>query len=287
MRRCIFLAAYLISAFVPSWLQASCGSAACTLDTRSEERNVPHQLITDISFQYINQDQPRIGNHPAVVGQLPNPHHDEIATINRQATARLDYDLSERWGISVSLPFVGRTHDHISKEEATTARNTGGDLAEVTLQPGTGSYDVTGGVSFWSPVASVPMLRGGRGQLRIFGSAKYRINTAGTKGYRMGNEVLVSPGAAYPVLSNLDLLAQIDGRSKAKDHRGETDEDTNFTGGDFLWVSPGMRVHLTPQLSMYGYLQLPIYRRVNNEQITADRQALVGLTYAFVVGGER
>jgi hypothetical protein len=316
----------------PAWMYASCGSAACTLDTRSEELGATHQLIADISYQYINQDQPRIGNRSAAVGELPNPHHDEIATINRQVTGRFGYTLSDRWTVGLALPFLSRTHSHLSNEAAppeyqewrfaglgdlavevryliwapsavdaarvtvsaegkfptgaTTARNTEGELAEPTLQPGTGSYDAIGGLAYWSPLAAVPMLAGGQGRLRMFGSAKYRINTAGIDGYRMGNEVLVSQGASYPLLSRLDLLAQLDCRFKAKDHRGDTDEDTDFTGGDFLWASPGLRLHLTNNFSFYGYLQLPVYQRVNNEQIMAARQALVGVTYTFSnVGG--
>jgi hypothetical protein len=326
-RQTIVAEAVLLIFFALGALQASCGSASCTMDTRSEEHLEPHQLILDLSYMYIHQDEPRIGNHPAAVGELPNPHHDEIETINRQVTGRIDYAFSDRWAIGLSLPVIGRTHEHFSNEASppeleswrftglgdlvaevryafwapqgrdatrvyalmdgkfptgtTTARNAAGELAEPTLQPGTGSYDWIGGLGYWSPIAAVPMLTPGQGRLRLYGTAKYRVNTSGIEGYRMGNEILASQGVNYPVTSRFDVLTEIDVRSKAKDHRGNTEEDTDFTGGDFIWFTPGFRMHLTRSLSFYGLMQFAVYRRVNNEQITADKQAMVGLTFAL------
>lgn len=311
----------------PSSLKASCGSAVCALDTYTDRRLSPGRLRVDLSFQYINQDIPRIGSNRAAIGELRNPHHDEIATINRLTTLRTDYELSPRWGLGISLPFVGRTHAHISNEEdspgynrwgftgmgdflteirygilapaggisprvilsvagkfptgQTNARNDQGELAEPTIQAGTGSYDFIGGVSFWSIIGHVKTLTKTSAPLPFFAGAKYRLNTRGISRYRIGNESLLHAGIAYPAFPQWELMAQADSRFKAKDNPGNTDEDVNFTGGDFVWMSPGLRVHITKDFSVYGYLQLPIYQRVNNEQLASARQALVGMTYTF------
>ena len=42
----------------------------------------PRQFTLDFSFQYIDQDQVRIGTHKGFVGEIPSTH-DEIRTVNR------------------------------------------------------------------------------------------------------------------------------------------------------------------------------------------------------------
>jgi len=89
---------------------ASCGSESCPLDKASlwdESR-----LSFELSQQYIDQNQPRVGTHDAAVGAIAS-HHDEVRTVNRITTARAAYRPSQAWAFSAALPFVNRTHEHI------------------------------------------------------------------------------------------------------------------------------------------------------------------------------
>ena len=46
-------------------------------------------------------------------------------------------------------------------------------------------------------------------------------------------------------------------------------------------ISPGVRYGLTPDLDLYGFIQQPVYQRVNGVQLTADWSALAGISQRF------
>jgi len=97
----------------PAFAFASCGSEHCPIDLGMLwERSV---LTFDLSQQYIDQDQPRVGRHDVAVGAIPSPE-DEIRTVNRITTARAIYQPSARWTFSAGLPFVSRFHEHVHNE---------------------------------------------------------------------------------------------------------------------------------------------------------------------------
>lgn len=160
------------------------------------------------------------------------------------------------------------------------ARGDGG-LAEVTIQPGSGSYDFIGGAVYARSAGRAPTLKGETATLPVFLATSLRVNGEGSRDYKMGNEVQVNLGAAYPLLRSVELLGQANFRTRAKDTAGRTGEEVAFTGSTFLYLSPGLRYHLTESLSLYGYAQLPVYQRVNQEQLTAPWNLLLGVTIGF------
>jgi len=108
------LAAGLATVALPGPSVASCGSAFCTVNTNWDVQGVwvePGARV-DVRFEYLDQDQPRAGSKKVAVGQIPE-HHDEIQTINRNWFASFDYVFDANWGVTVTLPVVDRSHDHI------------------------------------------------------------------------------------------------------------------------------------------------------------------------------
>ena len=104
------MAALVTTIVLPPPANASCGSESCPLDKASlwdESR-----LSFELTQQYIDQDQPRVGTTDAAVGAIP-AHHDEVRTVNRITTARAAYRPDHAWAFSAALPFVNRTHEHI------------------------------------------------------------------------------------------------------------------------------------------------------------------------------
>jgi len=107
------VAMFAVLALLPQGALASCGSEHCPIDLGMlRERSL---LAFDLSQQYIDQDQPRVGTHDAAVGALPS-HEDEVRTVNRITTARAVYQPSEHWTITAALPFVSRYHEHTHNE---------------------------------------------------------------------------------------------------------------------------------------------------------------------------
>jgi hypothetical protein len=311
--------------FLPLRTAASCGSTSCPIELHALDQWQERQFTLDLSFQYIDQDQPRIGTRRAAVGKIPSDHA-EMRTINRLTTLQLGYRPSPRLQLSLTLPYVSRAHEHLDEalneverwdlsaagdvalqaryvvaghagdqalslvgsiKAPTGARhetNRNGEQAEVTIQPGSGSVDGLIGLSFQGSAVRDTILGGPFGhvtRIPYFVSATYRRNGRGVSDYRRGDEVQINAGTEYPIARLATALLQVNGRVLQKDTVGKTAEDPALTGGRFLFVSPGLRLSLARRLSLYGFVQLPVYQRVNGIQLTARANYLAGLQARF------
>jgi hypothetical protein len=312
--------AVAVAVFFSQHAAASCGAMGCTIEHERFDAPKTGRARLDLALQYVDQNVPRVLRERAPVGLEPNPDHDEVRTLSRIWMARFDYDASDRWGVGLALPVVSRFHEHIdvaSGDRNTWAFSGVGDLlvelrgtvwrgesprapavtltlagkfptgrtgahnafdaAEVPLQPGSGSFDAIAGAVYTQNFGRGP---GGR-ERSFFARAAYRSNGPGSRRYQLGDEFQATLGSALPVLARLDLDAQASLRVRRKDQPGDTPEDVSFTGGEFIHLSPGLRWHWGAGVSTYAYLQLPVYQRVNREQLTADRAWVFGATWEF------
>jgi hypothetical protein len=321
-----------LSTLLAAPLGASCGSSSCPLDTRA--LNLPDRggVTLDLSFQYIDQDQPRIGTRNARVGEIPGEHHDEVRTLNRIATALVSYAPTDRLQLSAAVPFVSRDHRHLASSHehlgnvrtddntvpeawqfnglgdvllegrfrvtphvwaiggvklptgSHEERNDDGEVAELPIQPGTGSTDGIVGFSFQGgtvqPIAASGPA-GHYGRVPYFASVTYQFRTGATDGYRLGNELQLNAGGAYPLPHRLDLLLQLNGRRRDRDEIAAEPDEEGFTGGTYVYASPGLRWSLADRAAVYGIVQLPLYQKVEGLQLTADRNYVIGLQTRF------
>jgi hypothetical protein len=305
---------------------ASCGSSSCPIDLHALLFDAG-RFSLDLSFQYIDQDQPRIGTRRAHVGEIASDH-DEIRTINRLASLQLNYALNERLQLAVTVPYVSRSHEHFDEENAQIERwnfaNAGdavvqgrlrlfqdgglahssiwltggaklatgsrhekgsnGEDAEVTIAPGSGSTDALLGVTYQSGVVRETALAGEMGHstlIPFFIALNGRVNGRGTNEYRRGHEIQLNAGTEYPLSNTVHLLAQLNGRILGRDDVGQTDENRDLTGGRFVYLSPGLRLLLGHEISVYGFVQLPVYQRVNGLQLTSKANYVAGVRRTF------
>jgi len=99
--------------------QASCGAVSCFVVIGSQQQ-VPSAGLLTVNAIY-NYTPMRVldgtnGIIPAVdqgQRQMILDHHQETRTITQQATLDLNYGLTERFGLQLTLPYVWRTHHHI------------------------------------------------------------------------------------------------------------------------------------------------------------------------------
>jgi len=193
-----------------------------------------------------------------------------------QLTAR--YSLAGRddlkdWWLSVfaglKLP-TGRTNE----------RGDGGEEAEITLQPGTGSVEPIVGFMVQRSLNAFD-LRGDASSIPLFlGATVISPGSDGRYGYRPGLETLLFLGGVYPVTTRVELLGQINFRYRDRDHVGSAPGvPREHTGSETLHLSPGLRVWFSDFTSAYAYCQVPVLRRVNGIQLTSDWNLLVGLTH--------
>jgi hypothetical protein len=322
----------------PAGAWASCGSASCPIDTHAFNLPDPGRWSLDLSFQYIDQDEPRIGTHSAAVGEIPG-EHDEVRTLNRTATLSLRYALSDRFLFGVSVPWIDRSHEHLEggehEEEAikheghshervreewalqglgdvllegqarvwesgrtslwllggielptgeSALDNGDGEVAELPIQPGSDSVDGLVGITLRGSLLRDTAHQGSMGgtvAVPYFLGVSYRRNGQGRDDYRLGDEWQINAGSAYPVAQRLEALLQVNTRFRGKDDPGNTEEDPDFTGGTFVYLSPGLRLTLGDRWAGYLYVQVPVYQDVNGLQLTSKANGFVGVQARF------
>jgi len=314
--RSFVLGVPLLGAAIPTLVHASCGSAFCTLNTAWETQGVPSDpgLRLDLRAEYIDQDQPRAGRRDVAVGEIPH-HHDEQRTLNRNLIANLDYAPNQDWGVAVQLPLVDRDHRHIHNHRGaqlpeawnfqevgdlrvlgrrrlasgdTThgvtaglklptgkkdVKNEDGDIAERPLQPGTGTTDVILGyyANTTRLVRDTPM--------RWFFQTQVQAPVAESENFRSGVHYSADIGLGYPAAARWSALLQVNASIKGRD-RG-TEAEPADSGGSFVHLSPGVNYAPGKSTAFYGFVQLPVYQRVNGVQLTADWGATIGMSMRF------
>jgi hypothetical protein len=292
--------------------QAGCGSAFCSLNTNWSTQGAwtePGGRL-DLRFEYIDQDQPRNGTHDVDVGEIPR-HHDEVRTINRNFVPTYDYTINANWGVAVTAPVVSRNHEHIhnhmgvpedeqwsftdlgdarivGRYRFTSASNGGvqfglklptgkydvtndaGEVAERSLQPGSGTTDAIVGMFYNGTVLTKDSW---------FTDIAFIAPLAPREGYQPGYRFGADIGLSSPLTAKVALLMQLNALWKDHDH-GENAEPED-TGGVFIYFSPGVSVALGDKTSAYGFVQIPLYQRVNGVQLVADWSVAAGVSRRF------
>jgi hypothetical protein len=151
------VALLLLSSLVAGEARASCGSSSCPIDLHALQFGDAGRFFLDLSFQYIDQDQPRIGTRGAHVGEIASDH-DEIRTINRLASLQLGYAVNDRLRLALTVPYVSRSHEHFDEETAEIERWNFSGAGDAAVQaqlrlfasegPAHSSLWLTGGAKF-------------------------------------------------------------------------------------------------------------------------------------------
>lgn len=308
--------AALAAACLSAPASASCGSAFCNVNTNWNAQLPLTESGTriDLRFEYIPQDQPRAGNRDVAVGQVPR-HHDEIKTINRNTILTIDHNFDANWGLTATVPLINRDHEHFHNHQGEKlletwdftlpgdvrllgryqmqgnhpanvygvmaglkfptgdfrVRNASGELAERSLQPGTGTTDPVLAV-FWNDTLPIPdsgWFAQAQGQMPLYKMA----------GYRPGYQLQLDLGYTYHPLDDLALSLQLNTLKKGRDTGPEAEFEDS--GSWTVSLSPGVTYAVLANTSIYGFVQVPIYRYVNGVQLTARWAALVGISTRF------
>jgi hypothetical protein len=149
--------------------------------------------------------------------------------------------------------------------------NADGDLAERTLQPGSGTTDVLAGL-YWhgmAPLNDVSWF------MRVQG-----VIPANTRdGFKPGRQLSADMGARYAVGRDVGLMLQLNYIAKGRDSGPEA--EPGDSGQRQLFVSPGVSWNVGRSAQLYAFAQFPVYQRVNGVQLTADWSALAGVSWRF------
>ena len=246
-----------LSSYVSS-ASASCGAVNCFVVIGSQQQ-VPQEGLLTINGIY-NYTPMRLLNGttgiiPAVeqgTRQMILDHHKETRTITQQATLDLNYGITDRLGVQLTVPYLWRTHKHIdglgedgvdgAGDSTKFSSNGIGDIRvglKYNVLPtlrnmivlGFGVYLPTGNTHAHDSTDSVmeSPAQLGRGQVGLnptiyqtyeliphrlnqFASASYRHTFRNSDGYQFGDEYMINAGFNLVTTPWLILTSQINYR---------------------------------------------------------------------------
>jgi hypothetical protein len=299
-------------------IYASCGSSSCPIELNALQDFGRYSL--DLSYQYIDQDQPHGSGVNPEHREIQTINRLATLLFSYSPSTRLQFSISapyvsrthkhfdnesqevESWNFSDfgdavvqarTRLFISENAPHSSLWLSAGAKlptgtrhesSDNGEDAEVTITPGSGSTDMLLGVTYLSGFTRNTSLEGPLGHNTLipwFAAVSYRIAGRGTHDYRKGNEVQLNAGSEFPLTANVHLLGQLNARMTSKDGPGTTGEDRDFTGGRYVYASPGVRALFGRGASAYAFVQLPLYQHVNGLQLTSKANYVIGVREQF------
>ena len=153
----------------------------------------------------------------------------------------------------------------------TDVRNGSGDLAERSLQPGTGTTDALLGAYY---AQLLPMK-----DLSWFMQGTVQLPVNSNDGFKPGRRLSIDAGLRYDAMESLSLMLQVNALARGRDSGVNAEPDDS--GGTSWFVSPGFSFAVTQDVRIYAFHQLPVYQRVNGVQLTARSASLVGVSFRF------
>jgi hypothetical protein len=274
----------------------------------------------DVRIESVTQKQLREGTHKISADDAIAAGEEAIETRTRNTNivTTLSYGLDADWSVSLRLPFVKRDHLHDVVDSSTTpitltpeqwkfnkvgdvqllARrqmvagdgktatavfgglklptgstqiaNGDGTVAERALQPGTGTTDVVIGVAARQATglndAAIAQL-------------SFSKALAEKDGFKPGDRFEASVGWSHAYAHNLGAVLQLNFRQRGRD-AGVNAEPT-LSGSTTIDLSPGLTVGAGHGSTLYGYVQLPVYQKVNGIQLVPRSSLALGWTSDF------
>lgn len=153
----------------------------------------------------------------------------------------------------------------------TTVANGEGEVAERTLQPGTGTTDALLGAYYREALGSI--------DASWFAQVNLQFPLDSYRAFRPGRQVLVDVGGRWDATDKVGLMLQLNALWKARDSGAQAEPDDS--GSRTVSLSPGFTYALTPTFQVYAFVQVPVYQHVNGVQLVADRSYAVGVSAQF------
>jgi hypothetical protein len=296
----------------------ACSACGCTLnsDWASQGLAASGGWRMDVRYDFFEQDQLRSGTDSVSRPDLSYPNDNEVQryTINRNYTVALDYSPNKDWGVSVALPWFDRSHATIAEgdTEISTSHDTGigdlriigrfqgfnpqrstgilfglklptgnfsdtfesgpqqGNIVDRGVQLGSGTTDALLGVYNFGALAP---------DWSYFAQALLQVPLDSRENFKPGAGINANFGLRYSASETFVPQLQINARVEKREQG--LNADIENSGATLLYLSPGVTWNLSRRFSAYGFVQVPLYQRVNGLQIEATQFVSLGLHYHF------
>ena len=215
------------------------------------------QPLIDRAHKHVHNEDDGLGG---VQPELEKWDFSGLGDIQAVGRYRFYADNKQNAGIRFGLQLPTGS---IKKSNAT------GDVAERTLQPGTGSVDTVLGAYY----------NRHEGSLSWFAQGMWQQSVHQRDDYKPGRKLSADVGVSYSVTPDFSLMLQLNAQHKSRDS-GANAEPAD-SGGHSFSVSPGVSYRVTGNTRIYGFVQAPLVQYVNGKQLTPDWSAAVGINTSF------
>ena len=146
--------------------------------------------------------------------------------------------------------------------------NAHGDVAERSLQPGTGTTDLIAGAYYHQQLTEIGV--------SWFAQAQYQQALKARANFKPGTSANLDLGVRKSLGGAFGVLGQLNYVHKGADSGSEAEPASS--GGRFLYASPGVSYALPGNMQLYAFYQLPLKRNVRGVQLTANRALVIGFS---------
>jgi hypothetical protein len=310
----------LCSAFALSaGAHASCGAAFCTLlNDRFALGTWEHVgWSADVRLESVTQDRLRSGTKTLAPSDVTDEDAIERHTRNLNLVTTLERAFDMHWSLALRVPVVRRDHLHDLLDADTgtvgpaerwkftrlgdvqllgryqdasadqrfswavlgglklptgsrSVTNDEGARAERALQPGSGTTDVVLGASLRRVFAFSEALN-------LQATVTQALNSR--EDFRPGRRTELSAGWSHAMSPQWSTVLQLNVAHKGRDSGAQADPENS--GSTTLSLSPGLSFATAAHDAVYGFVQLPVYQKVNGIQLVPRASLALGWTHSF------
>jgi len=162
----------------------------------------------------------------------------------------------------------------------TNARTNSGEFLDSHLQPGTGSTDYLLGLSYSHSLQRLSFSANLLGTITTegkFGTTKHEFGNA--LNYDASGKYRIAPEAFSPTKPQLFAALGINGEVRQREK--EDGVAVPDSGGNTVYLSPGLQLVLAPHWVVEASYQHAIYHKLNGTQLGETYKAITGVTYLF------
>jgi hypothetical protein len=295
----------------------ACSTCGCSLCTDWEAQGLATNTGWRYEVRYDALDQNQMRSGTGVANPWPVAgHEDELYTRNTYITTGIDYSPNADWGFNLQVPFIYRTHatngfGGPGVDDGTSTAQGLGDIrfltrfqgfeaehhwgVQVGLKLPTGSINqnFNGGTAAGSPLDRGLQLGTGTtdfiagvfklGQINhdfdYFAQAQWQTAFNSAQQYRPGDALTLNVGLRYLAFGSVVPLLQLNGKISQRDSGANATPDD--TGGQTLYISPGVTFPITTALRGYFIVQLPVYQNLYGYQLSPKSVMTLGAKMQF------
>lgn len=103
---------------IPTGTLASCGASVCPIQY-PQQPSIAGKWDIAMDYTYISQTTLMTGTQ-VMDPSLSTMHHTEIETYSRLLNTHINYQFSDQWGVSTTIPVVWRKHAHVHHHHGET-----------------------------------------------------------------------------------------------------------------------------------------------------------------------